>query len=57
MASGMNYERRAFKGTAHRPTSERVVGEDAKPKAKVPRNILVDPLRTPPMEPIKGQDS
>lgn len=41
------------KGYNHRATNEKVVGEGVRPPAPVPRNILVDPLKGPPMTPIK----
>lgn len=37
----------------HRGATETVVGPGSQPPARVPRNILVEPLKTPPMAPIK----
>jgi hypothetical protein len=41
----------------HRDTTEAVVGTGSKPPAVIPRNLLVDPLKGPPMEPIKDVDA
>lgn len=43
-------------GYEHKSTNEKVVGAGTKPAAPVPYNILVRPLRSPPMEPVKDRD-
>lgn len=54
MKGGRLYSRKSY---THRGTNETVVGEGVKPPATVPRNILVNPLKGPPMEPIKDADA
>ena len=40
-------------GYNHKNTNEKVVGVGVRPPKPVPSNILVRPLRSPPMIPIK----
>ena len=51
---GMHYSKYQ---SAHMGTNERVVGIGSKPPAPVPRNILVKPLKSPPMELIKDAEA
>lgn len=53
MASRMKWEKSHRVNESHRPTNETVVGEGEKPRARIPRNLNVRPLKGPPMEPIK----
>jgi hypothetical protein len=46
----------ALKGYNHRPPNEKVVGTGSVVPAKVPTNILVRPLQSPPMVPIKDAE-
>lgn len=43
-------------GYRHKNTSDKVVGVGVRPPKPVPTNILIRPLKGPPMVPIKDAD-
>lgn len=47
----------ALQGYKHKAPNEKAVGPSSSPPPPVPTNLLVRPLRSPPMERVKDADN